>query len=212
MTLRAAPALTLGLAAAAWIVAVRQMSGMDMGAATRLSSFGFFVALWMWMMAAMMLPAAVPAVSRRVRASGRLRAAPLFVASYLCLWTVIGVVVYVLYRPHGSFVAGMLAIAAGLYELTPLKRDCRRRCRESVGSGFEFGVYCIGSSAGLMLLLIALGVMSLAWMLAVAVLVCAQKLMPAKTVVDVPLALAIVLLGIVTVIAPASVPGLMPPM
>ncbi|MDQ3954911.1 MAG: DUF2182 domain-containing protein, partial [Actinomycetota bacterium] len=60
----AALAATLGLAAATWVLAVRQMNGMDMGAATELGSFGFFVALWMSMMAAMMLPGATPAVLR----------------------------------------------------------------------------------------------------------------------------------------------------
>ena len=47
---------TLGLAAACWVIAVRQMSGMDMGVATRLGSFAFFIALWVAMMAAKMLP------------------------------------------------------------------------------------------------------------------------------------------------------------
>jgi predicted metal-binding integral membrane protein DUF2182 len=57
---------------------------------------------------------------------------------------------------------------AGLYELTPLKRNCRRRCRERVRSGFEFGLYCVGSSAGLMVMLVALGVMSVTLMAVVA--------------------------------------------
>ena len=51
----AALAATLGLAAAAWVVAVRQMTGMDLGVATRLDSLGSFVARWVSMMAAMML-------------------------------------------------------------------------------------------------------------------------------------------------------------
>jgi predicted metal-binding membrane protein len=203
---------TLGLAAAAWVVAVRQMDGMDMGVATGLGSFAFFVVLWVSMMAAMMLPGAVPAVLRRARASGRVRAVPLFVGSYLAVWTLVGVAVYAVYRPHGSFAAGALAIAAGVYELTPLKQDCRRRCRESVGSGFEFGLYCVGSSIGLMLLLVAVGVMSVTWMSVIAVLVLAQKLLPAKAAIDVPLALAIVGLGVLIVVAPSSVPGLTPPM
>src|SRR4051812_30824593 len=71
----AALATTLGLAAAAWIVTVRQMHGMDMGVATQLGSFAFFVALWVAMMAAMMLPGAVQAVSRRVEASSGVRVA-----------------------------------------------------------------------------------------------------------------------------------------
>jgi predicted metal-binding membrane protein len=203
---------TLGLAAASWFVAVRQMNGMDMGAATQLGSFAFFVALWVSMMAAMMLPGAAPTVLRRAYASGRVRAVPLFVGSYLAVWTLVGVAVYALYRPHGSFAAGAVAIAAGVYEFTPLKQHFRRRCRESVGSGFEFGLYCLGSSIGLMLMLVALGVTSVTWMFLIAALVLAQKLLPTKSFMDAPLALAIVGLGILIVIAPSSIPGLTPPM
>jgi predicted metal-binding membrane protein len=208
----AALAATLGLAGASWVVAVRQMNGMDMGAATELGSFAFFVALWVSMMAAMMLPGAAPAVLRRAHASSRVRAVPLFVVSYLAVWTLVGVAVYAVYRPHGSFAVGAVAIAAGVYEFTPLKRHCRRRCRESVRSGFQFGRYCVGSSIGLMLMLVALGVMSVTWMSVIAVLVLAQKLLPPRTAIDVPLALAIIGLGILIVLAPSSVPGLTPPM
>jgi len=208
----AALAVTLGLAAASWVVAVRQMNGMDMGVATELGSFKFFVALWVAMMAAMMLPGAAPAVLRRAHASGRVRAVPSFVGSYLAVWALIGVAVYAFYRPHGTLVAGALAIAAGVYELTPLKRHFRRLCRESVRSGFEFGLCCVGSSIGLMLMLVALGVMSVTWMSVIAVLVLAQKVLPPRTAIDVPLALAIVGLGIVIVLAPSWVPGLMPSM
>jgi predicted metal-binding membrane protein len=199
---------TLGLAAASWVVTVRQMDGMDMGVATRLGSFAFFVGLWVTMMAAMMLPGAAPAILRRAHAGG----VALFVGSYLAVWTLVGVAVYAVYRPHGSSAAGAVAIAAGVYELTRVKQDCRRRCRERVGSGFEFGIYCVGSSIGLMLLLAALGVMSVTWMSVIAVLVVGQKLLPANAAIDVPLALAIVGLGILIVIAPSSIPGLMPPM
>jgi predicted metal-binding membrane protein len=203
---------TLGIAAGSWVVAVRQMGGMDMGVATGLGSFGFFAALWVSMMAAMMLPGAAPAVVRHAHASGRLHAVPLFVGSYLAVWTLVGVAVYAVYRPHGSLAAGAVVIAAGVYEFIPLKRHFRRRCRESVRSGFGFGLCCVGSSIGLMLLLVALGVMSLTWMSVITVLVLAQKLLPANPVIDVPLALAIVGLGVLIVVAPASVPGLMPPM
>jgi predicted metal-binding membrane protein len=204
--------VTLGIAGASWVVAIRQMTGMDMGVATRLGSFGFFVVLWVLMMAAMMLPGAAPAVVRRAHASGRVRAVPLFIGSYLAVWTLVGLAVYALYRPHGSVPAGAVAIAAGVYELTPLKQRCRRRCRDSVGSGLEFGLYCVGSSIGLMLILVALSVMSIAWMAIIAVLVVAQKLVPGKAALDVPLALAIVGLGVLIIIAPTSVPGLMPSM
>jgi len=203
---------TLGLAAAAWVVAVRQMNGMDMGVATQLGSLAFFVALWVSMMAAMMLPGAAPAVLRRAHASGRVRAVPLFLGSYLAVWTVVGVAVYALYRPHATFAAGAVVIAAGVYEFTPLKQHFRRRCHESIRSGFEFGLYCVGSSIGLMLMLVALGVMSVPWMFVIAVLVLVQKLVPPKAAIDVPLALAIVGFGILIILRPESVPGLMPAM
>ena len=76
----------------------------------------------------------------------------------------------------------------------------------------RFGVCCVGSSIGLMAMLVALGVMSLTWMVVIAVLVVAQKLLPAKPAVDMPLALAIVGFGIWIAVAPSSVPGLAPPM
>ena len=208
----AAVATTIGLAAASWVVAVRRMHGMDMGVATRLGSFVPFIAVWAVMMAAMMLPGAAPAVLRRAQASGRVRAVPLFIGSYLATWAVVGGAAYALYRPHGSMAAGAVTVAAGLYELTPLKRHFRRRCRDSVRSGFGFGLCCVGSSVGLMVMLVALGVMSVTWMSVIAVLVLAQKLLPAKAAGDVPLALAIIGLGIWIILAPASVPGLVPPM
>jgi predicted metal-binding membrane protein len=203
---------TLGLAAASWVVAVRQMNGMDMGVATRLGPFAFFAAVWVFMMAAMMLPGAAPAVVRRVHASGRLLSVPSFVGSYLAVWALVGIAVYALYRPHGSSGAAAVVIAAGIYELTPIKRHFRRRCRESVRSGFGFGLYCVGSSIGLMVVLIAVSVMSITWMLVIAVLVLAQKLLPAKAALDVPLALALIGFGVFILIAPSLVPGLTPPM
>jgi predicted metal-binding membrane protein len=208
---RAALTTTLALAAAAWVVAVRQMHGMNMGVATELGSFAFFVAVWVLMMAAMMLPGAAPAVVRRA-ASGRFDAVPQFVGSYLAVWTLVGVAVYVVYRPHGTLASGAVAIAAGLYEFTPLKRRCRRRCQESVRSGFEYGLFCVGSSIGLMLILVAVGVMSVVWMSVIAVVILAQKLFPGRAAMDVPLALAIVGLGVLIVVAPSLIPGLMPAM
>jgi hypothetical protein len=202
----------LGLAAACWIVAIRQTQGMDMGAGTRLGSLTSFVVLWVTMMAAMMLPGAAPAVLRRAQASGRARTVPIFVCSYLAIWTLAGIAVYALYRPHDSVTAGVAVMAAGLYELTPLKRHFRRRCHEGASSGFEFGLACVGSSIGLMLILLAVSVMSITWMAVIAILVLAQKLLPARAAIDVPLALAIVGLGVLIVIEPSLIPGLTPPM
>jgi predicted metal-binding membrane protein len=208
----AAIATTLGLAAVAWVVAIRQMSGMDMGVGTTLGSLAFFVAAWVPMMAAMMLPGAIPAVVRHVRVTGRASAAPLFAVAYLAVWTLAGLAAYALYEPHGAVVAGLVTIAAGLYELTPLKQRARRLCQHDAGSGFRFGLHCIGSSIGLMAVLLAFGAMSVTWMVVVAVVVIAQKLLPPAPAVDVPLALALVALGIVVATSPSSVPGLTPAM
>jgi predicted metal-binding membrane protein len=158
------------------------------------------------MMAAMMLPGAVPAVLRtRLHAL----AVPLFTASYFAVWIVVGLVLYALHEP-GAAPAGALTIAAGVYELTPLKRECRRRCRQYVRSGARFGAYCVGSSIGLMAMLVAIGAMNLAWIAIVAALVLAQKVVPPRAALDVPLALAIIALGVVIAVAPESVPGVMP--
>src|SRR5262245_11052471 len=204
----AALTATLGLAVPSWIVAVHQMDGMDMGVATKLGSFPFFSTAWVSMMAAMMLPGAAPAALGRTRTSERLLAVPPFVGSYLAVWALLGLAVYASYRPHGTAVAGALTIVAGFYELTPLKRHLRRRCRENIRSGARFGLFCVGSSIGLMVMLLALGVMSLAWMSVVAVLILGQKLLPPRASIDAPLGLAMVALGILVVLAPSAVPGL----
>ncbi len=119
---------------------------------------------------------------------------------------------YELYRPHGSVVAGVLVIAAAVYELTPLKQVCRRRCRLGGRSGIGFGLCCVGSSIGLMLILLALGFMSLVWMAVITAVTVAQKLLPPRAAIDAPLALAIVGFGVLIIVAPTSIPGLMPPM
>ncbi|HYZ28900.1 MAG TPA: DUF2182 domain-containing protein [Thermoleophilaceae bacterium] len=157
-------------------------------------------------MAAMMLPGTVPVV---VRTRVRVLAVPLFAASYFAVWVVLGLALYALHEP-GAVIAGALTIAAGVYELTPLKRECRRRCRQHVRSGVEFGVYCVGASIGLMVMLVAIGAMSVAWMSIVGAVVLAQKVVPPRAALDVPVALAIVALGVVIAVAPESVPGVMP--
>ena len=188
---------TVVLAAAAWAIALRGMSGMDMGTATELGSPASFAAIWVPMMAAMMLPGAVPAVVRRARAGV---AAPAgFAASYLAVWALVGAAVYLLYQPHGDRAAALLLVGAGIYELTPFKRRCRARCRAGLDSGFAYGLWCVGSSAGLMAALLALGLMSVAWMAGVTVVVLAQRLTPPSRLVDTALAIALVGLGILIV-------------
>jgi predicted metal-binding membrane protein len=204
--------VTLAIAAVCWFFAIRQMNGMDMGVETGLGSFGFFIGVWALMMAAMMLPGAAPAVFRQAQTSAGTYATPLFLGSYLAVWTLVGVVVYAIYRPHGTSLAGAVVIAAGLYELTPLKRHFRRACQERLDSGLGFGFCCVGSSAGLMAVMVVLGVMSVTWMFVIAAVVIAQKLLPERRAIDIPLALAIVALGVLVIVSPGTLPGLTPPM
>src|SRR5260370_25084642 len=96
------------------------MNGMDMGTATQLGSFGAFIAVWVAMMAAMMLPGATPAVLRRAQADG-VRAVPLFAGSYLAVWTLAGVAGYAADRPPGALAAGAGVSAAAVYEGAALK-------------------------------------------------------------------------------------------
>ena len=192
-------AAALVIAAACWAIAARLMNGMDMGVATMPGTFGFFAAAWVTMMAAMMLPGAAPAIARHARARGAFPAATLFAGTYLAVWALVGVIAFALTRPHGQLVAGVVVIAAGCYELTPVKRHFRRRCLENADSGLEYGLCCLGSTVGLMAMLVALGVMSLPWMAALALVATAQKLLPENTLIDVPLALAIIGFGLVII-------------
>ena len=155
-----------------------------------------FAATWLTMMAAMMLPGAVPAVGRAAAASGRVLTVPIFAGTYLAVWSAVGLLVYAMYLPHGAAATAIVALAAGIYELTPLKRACRERCRHTVRSGAHFGIYCVGSSVGLMAMFVAVDVMSMAWCVAVGALITAQKLLPPRAWVDVPVALAIIGLGV----------------
>ena len=204
-----AVAATLMLAAACWAVAAWLMAGMDMGFATGPGTVGFFAAAWVTMMAAMMLPGASPAIARHTRTGGP-PAGIRFAGTYLGVWALVGVAAYPVVRPHESLAAGVVVIAAGAYELTPLKRRFRRRCREDAGSAPGYALSCVGSSIGLMAMLLALDVMSPFWMAVVAVVITAQKLLPAKAAVDLPVALAIIALGVVIVFAPGQIPGLTP--
>ena len=116
------------------------------------------------MMAAMMLPGALPAIVRSARANRAGRAlliAPRFAASYLVVWFAAGVAIFAVYEPPAPAVAAEVVAAAVLYELTPFARACRRRCRAERRSGLRFGGWCVGSSLGLMAAFVALNPMSL---------------------------------------------------
>ena len=230
-------AALLASALTAWIVSVQQMRGMEAGPGTDLGAFGRFIMIWVTMMAAMMLPSAAPAV---LMFSGLRRGAPAwaFVAGYLLAWTTVGLAAYAAFRglrelapsfaaweERGPWLAGSALVAAGLYQLTPLKTACLRHCRAPVGfllrsrpgrtgavrTGFGHGAYCIGCCAGLMLALFALGVMSLVWMAAVATLILVEKVLPHGEIFGRATAVALVAAGVWVAAAPESVPGLTPP-
>jgi predicted metal-binding membrane protein len=238
--------LLLGAALVAWIVTVERMSGTDMGPGTNLGGAGWFVGIWVTMMAAMMLPSVAPMVLLfdRVSAEKAKRGRAyvptwIFAASYLVVWTIYGLAAYALYRGiraldlgflgwdrQGPYIAGALVALAGLYELTPLKSVCLRHCRSpmhfvlggwregvtgAVRMGAEHGAYCVGCCWGLMLVLFALGVMSLFWMGVVAALIFAQKVLPYGDRLARVFAVALVAFGIWIAAAPGTVPGLTQP-
>jgi predicted metal-binding membrane protein len=232
---------------AAWLVTVDRMDGMDAGPGTDLGQLGWFLGMWATMMAAMMLPSAAPMVMlvervSRDRDGGRRRGAALatvFAAGYLAVWAGFGLVAYGVYRAlagadlsvlswdgGGRWVAGAVVAAAGVYQLTPLKRICLRHCRSplhfllhgwhsgTIGAlrmGALHGLYCTGCCWGLMLVLFAVGVMSLPWMIVVALVIFAEKILPFGDRIAGPLAVALVALGLWIGLDPGSVPFLTDP-
>jgi predicted metal-binding membrane protein len=218
--------LLLGAAVVAWVVTVTRMDGMDAGPGTDLGGLGWYLGIWVTMTAAMMLPSATPAA----RYVARLSPTVLFVAGYLAVWTAYGVAGYGVFRlvtsvdtgwlawdAAGPYVVGAVIVAAGIYELTPLKRLSLRRCRSArqgdgaLRSGLAHGVDCVGCSGALMAVLFVLGVMSLFWMALVAAVIFAQKVLPRGRRLTRAVAVALVALGIWVAVSPASVPQLTQP-
>ena len=181
------------------------------------------------MMAAMMLPSLVPAALAFARGGERRVAA--FVVGYLAAWTAAGLVAYLLLeavRAHavpflawdraGRYVAAGVILAAAGYQLTAAKARCLQRCRIPLSlagearpgaggclrGGMRHGASCIG----LMAALFALGVMSLTWMVAVAALVAAERLLPWDTPAVYGVAATLAVLAIWMAVAPGDLPGL----
>ena len=173
--------LTLA-AAAAWVVTVSVQDTMDLGPAP-------FLASWTAMMAAMMLPSTAPLVLLYRRgATGRGTAA--LAGGYLLVWATLGVVAYGYMSSDLMAPAWSVFALAGLYQLTPVKAACLRRCRTPVAFllarfgrgplrvGLEHGLWCAGCCWALMVVLVAAGSMRLAWAVGIAGVVLLEKLAP----------------------------------
>ena len=194
----------LALAAIAWVLTVWRSgnAGMEMG----MGSLGSFAAGWTVMMAAMMLPTALPLVFEFARRSeGRRRwrqATGALAMTYLSIWLAFGLACYAVLRrfpiPQADqgAVGGVALALAGLYGLTPTKSASESRCRElcslhgplpfsvvrsGVVAGARYGFSCVGCSAGLMVAMAIIGMSNLGWMVILAAVVLLYKLAPAPS-------------------------------
>jgi predicted metal-binding membrane protein len=194
----------LALAGVAWFATIVWIAALDMSleAGTMGLSIVEFVVMWTLMMAAMMLPAIAPLVSmyaRSVRGSASALAA--FGGGYLLVWASTGVVAFVLTWLFGELAeanaraAQAVAVGAfvvcGAYQLTPMKRWCLRHCRSPIShllhyasysgrtrhlrAGAHHGMICVGCCWGMMLALLAVGMMNIPAMVLLALLITLEK-------------------------------------
>lgn len=236
-------AALLVLAAAGWLLVVRQsavmgnaMTGWAAGMSTPL-----FLLMWVAMMVAMMLPAASPMLLTfaRISASRRERGQVfvptwIFVSAYLAVWTLFGVLAYGAavqadrlvhdsswLMEHVGRLGGSLLILAGLYQFSPLKHVCLRKCRTPLGfllgcwregslgafrMGLEHGIYCLGCCWLLFLLLFPLGVMNVAAMAVLTALILAEKAFPAGQQIARIAGLTLLAYGVLVIFVPRALP------
>ena len=214
------------------------MRGMDNGPWTGLGTIGWFLGVWVVMMAAMMFPSVSPTValySRMTKADSAV-APVLFALGYLVTWAAAGAVAFAVaffggriagdvlaWDRAGRWVAGATLIVAAVYELTPLKDVCLGKCRSPLGQllgswrdgwsgalrmGVKNGGWCVGCCWALMASFFALGIMSVVWMAIVAGLIAVEKTLPWRRVATVGTAAVLLVLGVLLLASPAEVPGL----
>jgi predicted metal-binding membrane protein len=227
-------AVLFALAAVAWWSTADRMREMDDGPWTALGAFGWFLGAWVVMMAAMMLPSVAPTValySRMTRARSPLSPL-LFAAGYFVVWGSVGALAFgaaaiagdlLAWDGAGRWIAGVTLLAAAIYELTPLKTVCLRKCRSPLGfllgawrdgragalqMGAKHGAWCVGCCWALMASLFALGVMSIAWMAFVAALIGAEKILPWRRVATYGAATILLALGVLLLASPDAIPAL----
>jgi predicted metal-binding membrane protein len=217
------------------------MGGMDQGPWTGLGTLGWFLGIWVVMMAAMMFPSVAPTIALYSRMTRR--RSPLlpllFTAGYLTAWAGAGLLAFVVGVLAGqvpgdplawdhagrAVAAGTLLVAAG-YELTPAKEICLRKCRSPLGvllggwrdggwgalrMGARNGAWCVGCCWALMASLFALGVMSVVWMALVAGVIAVEKTLPGRRVITRGTAALLAVLGLLLLLAPDAVPALTVP-
>jgi predicted metal-binding membrane protein len=223
------------LAAVGWWWTVVQMRGMDNGPWTALGTFGWFLGVWVVMMAAMMFPSVSPTVALYARMS-RSRVLPVaFTTGYVATWAAAGVVAFLIaltttYAAHGALrwenagqgIAGVTLLVAAGYELTPLKDVCLGKCRSPLGTllgswragwagafrmGLGNGAWCVGCCWALMASLFALGVMNVTWMAVVAGLIAIEKTIPWRHVATYGTTIILIVLGVTMLVTPDALPG-----
>ena len=237
-------ALLLALGALAWVATAVRMEGMESGPGMYPEELGFYVSVWVVMMAAMMFPSVWPTVGlyahmQRGRRGRGLRAPAgatvTFVGGYLLTWAAGGLAAFgllaaarsagvdgLMWERGGHWVAAAVIGVAAVYELTPLKDACLRRCRSPLGflvsgwregrggalrMGAAHGGWCVGCCWALMAALFALGLMSLAWMLVVAALIAIEKLLPWRPVATGAVTAVLIGLAIAVAVAPGEFMG-----
>jgi predicted metal-binding membrane protein len=233
--------LLLALAGLAWWSTADRMAGMDAGPGTDLGALGWFLGVWVVMMAAMMFPSMAPTAALYARMTRRrgLDQPLLFTASYLLVWGTVGLLAYgvfelgrslfgdvLAWHAGGRWVAGGVLALTAVYELTPLKNACLAHCQSPLGfllghwrdgrrgaveMGARHAVWCLGCCAGLMVALFALGVMSLTWMVLVAALIALEKTLPWPRAVTWGIAGLLLVLAVGVLAVPHDVPGLVVP-
>ena len=206
-------------------------------AASHAMSFGGFLLAWLAMMTAMMFPAIAPVVQLYARgaAAGRTAPLPFFVAGYIAVWTAIGVPAFFAWRAlmgpiddgltWAAVLAGGTLIAAAVWQLTPLKSICLRHCRSPMSvfmrsgrsaerplgalkMGATHGAFCLGCCWALMAVLVAMGTMNLAWMIALAALIFLEKNARWGERIAVVAAVGLAVLGVTLIVRPETLSAL----
>jgi predicted metal-binding membrane protein len=226
---------TLAVAAVAWLVVIRQTDDMSSAPGTMGLGAAAFVGLWTVMMAAMMLPALAPvSVLYAGEGHGRTARATGLASGYLLTWAAFGVLALLISagaarlaahnESAGEWIGAALLIAAGAYQLSPLKDRCLALCRSPLHilmragafggpvrhlrAGVYHGAQCIGCCWSLMAALIALGVMDLRWMVGFTVVITLEKIWRHGERVAVVAGIALIVLGLLAPWHPGLVPGL----